>query len=83
MYVYAIYKKHPGYKKARLNWKHQLMFACPVHVTKSLILGSGQGLQVRFNHFMYLFTMTCKQTAGIAMVKNNFQQLQYKNIGLI
>ena len=34
MYVYAIYKKHSGYKKARPNWKHQLMFACPVHVTK-------------------------------------------------
>ena len=41
---------------------------------KGMISGRGQGL-LRSNHFMQLFTITCKQTAGIVVAINNLQNL--------
>ena len=43
---------------------------------KCVISGRGQGI-LRFNHFMQLLTITCKQTAAIVVANNDFQQLQW------
>ena len=43
---------------------------------KGLISRRGQA-HLRFNHFMQLFTITYKQTAGIVVANNNLLELQW------
>ena len=74
-----LYKNTLAVKKARPSWKYHLMFniclSCSYMRLKGLISGRGQGL-MRFNHFMQLFIITCKQTAGIIVANNNLLELQ-------
>ena len=64
VYVCLCYTTHTGCKKVRPSSKAHLMFnICFLYMRlKSLMSGRGQGL-LRINHFMQLFTLTCKQTA--------------------
>ena len=45
---------------------------------KGLTSGRDQSL-LRINHFMQLFTITYKQTAGIVVANNNLQELATYN----
>ena len=52
-------------QKVRPSWKHHLMLILILYIQlKDMISGRGQGL-LRLNHLMQLFTITCKQTAGV------------------
>ena len=71
---FMLYKNTLGLIKVRPGWKHHLILMF-IHATiKGLLSGRGQGL-LRFNHFIQLFTIACKQTADIVVANNNLQEL--------
>ena len=53
------------------------MFICAVHATKKVWYQVEAKAFIRINHFVQLFTITCKKTAGIVVANDNFQELQW------